>query len=150
MLSAIPAPFRCVLVSLACIVVSCGSAVAQPPLETPPVTRGPIRPVLRSAAGKPPTLDWLAASFEVLQTADVITTAMALRNGLHEQNPLLKGIAGQTLALSAVKASVTTAALVLTHRIVKRHRFAGTLLLAGLDGTLAIIVTRNLQAARAR
>jgi hypothetical protein len=55
-------------------------------------------------------------------------------------------VASHPLRLTLVKATVTTASLLMTHRIVKRHRLGGMLLLAGLNGTLAIVVSRNMQA----
>jgi hypothetical protein len=94
------------------------------------------------------TLNLMTASYEALQAADVITTVQAIRRGAREQNPVMQGVASHPLRLALVKASVTTATLVMTHRIVKRHRLGGMLLLAGLNGTLAIVVSRNMQANR--
>ena len=92
-------------------------------------------------------LNLLTLSFEGLQAADAITTIFAMRGGATEQNPVMQHIASHPVRLAVVKASVTTASLLMTHRIVKRHRLAGMLLLAGLNSTLAIVVTRNVQVA---
>jgi hypothetical protein len=126
-------------------------AVAPPaPVADPIQTRGRVASAIVRTLERKAMLNALTASYEVLQAADVITTTLALRNGSLEQNPLLKGFAHHPVRLAIFKASVTTASLILTHRLVKKHRLGGTLLLAGLNGTLAIIVARNMQVEPAR
>ena len=132
-------------------VVAADATAEAEPAGTPPApvadaipTRGRVASAIIRTLERKAMLNALTASYEVLQAADVITTTLALRNGSREQNPLLKGFAHHPIRLSIVKASVTTASLILTHRLVKKHRLGGTLLLAGLNGTLAIIVARNM------
>ena len=144
---------RLLLVGWTLAVVGGGSAYADPACglddrgveATTPAVSG-VRKVLEH----PRTMTWLVASFGALQTADVISTRMAIARGLEERNPLVKGFAGDAFTLTLVKASVSAASLVLTNRLAKRHRMAGALLMAGLDGTLAIVAARNLHLAHNR
>ena len=54
----------------------------------------------------------------------MLGTTTALRDGGVESNPIMKGIAGNSLALAAVKAGTTTATIYLAHHLWQRNRRA--------------------------
>ena len=168
-MSIVQGALRCAIISLALIMASNGPAGAQEHVSrnTDAVVAGSLLlpvPVLAQPAGEPAVvrsglritfehprmMNWLTAAFAILQTADVVSTRIALNGGLREQNPFVKGFASHTVGLSLVKASASGAAILLTRRVAAKHRLAGTLLMAGLDGTMGMIVTRNMQAIRRR
>ena len=87
-------------------------------------------------------------SFVLLQALDVAATRRALNRGAVETNPLIKGIAGSTLALAAVKAAQAAGTIWLTESLRKKHRTAAVVLMIGLNAGYGVVVVRNFRWAR--
>ena len=105
-------------------------------IEPAPPARGTVVPAL-------------SISLAALQAYDVFSTTTALRNGGVESNPIMKGIAGNSLALTAVKAGTTTATIYLAHRLWRRHRRAQAIaLMAITNGLMAGVALHNASVVR--
>ena len=96
---------------------------------------------------KPSGRGAIFATFEVsyvgLQALDIASTLRALDNGYVEANPVMVGPAAHPAAFVAVKAASTAGTIFLARRIAGRHRVAGIVLMAALDGAYAVIAGRN-------
>jgi hypothetical protein len=97
---------------------------------------------------RPAPLAPLYISFAALQAFDAVTTIRALEAGGVEVNPLLKGVAGNGVALVAVKAGATVATVYLAERLWKKNRVAAIVLMATLNGVYVVAVAQNHRAAR--
>jgi hypothetical protein len=97
---------------------------------------------------RPAPLAPLYISFAALQAFDAVTTIRALEAGGVEVNPLLKGVAGNGVALVAVKAGATVATVYLAERLWKKNRVAAIVLMVTLNGVYVVAVAQNHRAAR--
>jgi hypothetical protein len=97
--------------------------------EDPPVvlaaTPRPILPVQAPPPDRerrPPALVPLYLGFGALQGLDVHATTRAIDRGAGELNPLLRGIAGNPLALAAAKAAGSAAVICASERLWKKKK----------------------------
>ena len=124
--------------------VSVFAADGEPPAATPaPLPSSSIsgpRPLSAPATA----VSVLSVSLAALQAYDVFSTTTALRRGCVEANPVMKGIAGNSIALGAVKAGTTTAAIYVAHRLWRRNRRGQAIaLMAVTNGLMAGVALRN-------
>ena len=91
-----------------------------------------------------PTWPALQVSFAALEAMDVITTVRGIKKGLIETNALMRGVAGNPVALEAVKGGAAAATLLLARRMAKRNRPAAVLTMVAVNAAYSVVVARNL------
>jgi hypothetical protein len=115
----------------------------------PPVVEAPLPPWMRDVAEKrPAALPVLYGALGTLQALDVYSTRRALGAGAIEANPLMRGPAGNTNAMLAIKAVSTTASIYFAERAWKKNRKGAVILMVIANGVTAGVVARNLRNAR--
>jgi hypothetical protein len=97
---------------------------------------------------RPAALPVLYTTFSALQLADAYSTRRALKSGAVELNPLMKGAAGNTGTMYAVKAASAVASIYLAEKAWKKNRKGAVILMAVVNGVTAAVVARNLRNAR--
>jgi hypothetical protein len=107
--------------------------------ETTPIEGRSVTP----ASTRPTPLMSLYASLATLQALDVASTRMGLKAGAIEANPLVSGLAGSPMALTAVKAGVTGAMIYASERMWKKNRKAAVLTMIGLNAAYGVVVAHN-------
>jgi hypothetical protein len=107
------------------------------------VTPSPIVATAPSPLKRPSPLVPLYVSFATLQALDIHSTHRALGQGSVEANPLMKGLAGNELALIGVKAAGTAAVLYASERIWKKNRAASVLFMVASNSAMAWVVRHN-------
>ncbi len=112
-------------------------------------------PLARSAAAilggplhRPAPLVPLYATFVGLQTLDVHSTQYALARGATEGNPVIRGLAGNELALVALKAAGTAGVIVANERLWKRNRTAAIVAMVAANSAMAWVVQHNYRTPR--
>ena len=144
----------CVL--LCCVWFGCAAparaqhAVAAPPGDAPAAAtlaadRAPAAP---PRPARPKSLVPLYVSFASLQALDVHSTARALERGGSEANPLLKGVAGNPLALAAVKVAGSAAVVYASEKMRKKNKKAAVVFMLATNAVLAVVVQHNYRAAK--
>jgi uncharacterized protein DUF5658 len=125
--------------------------LAAPPILTaltPTLPSDPDPDPVPAAFRSSPSFLALQISFGALQAMDVYSTVRSLRTGSAEANPVVRGIAGDPLALAAVKAVAATSSLLLIRRVAKKHRATAIVTLVAMNAAYAVIVAHNLRSAR--
>jgi len=115
-------------------------AAIQPMPTLPPVVRVPER--------RPAALVPLYASFIGLQILDLHSTHAALAGGAVENNPALAGFAGNTFAMSAVKAAGTAGVIFCSEKIRTRNKAAAIGLMIAANSAMTWVVQHNYRLAR--
>jgi hypothetical protein len=87
----------------------------------------------------------LDLSLVIFQALDTGTTVVALRNGAAEGNPLMRAVARDPIALSAVKAAQTAGIIYLAHRVRSHDRLTAFVLMAAVNSFEAIVVSSNVR-----
>lgn len=103
------------------------------------VTFTPSESVLR----RPAALPALYASTIALQGYDVYSTLSVLNHGGVERNPLMTGVTKSPAAFVAVKAGVTTAAIMASEQMWKRHNRVGAIVTMVASNSLMVIVAAH-------
>jgi hypothetical protein len=97
---------------------------------------------------RPAALVPLYVSFASLQALDAHSTTRALERGAVESNPLMKGLAGNTAGMLAVKAAATAGVVYSAERIWKRNKTAAELFMAAANSAMGWVVQHNYRAVR--
>ena len=97
---------------------------------------------------RPGTLLPLYASFGALQGLDAHSTHLALANGHAEANPLMRGIAGNTAGMIAVKGAATAGVVYAAERMWRRNRTAAVLFMCAANSAMVWVVQHNYRAGR--
>jgi Domain of unknown function (DUF5658) len=103
---------------------------------------GPPRAPATGPAHRPAALIPLYSSFAALQVLDVHSTWQALNQGAREVNPMVAPIAG-THGFPLLKVASTTATIIATERIRKRHPRAAVVVMIAANSAYAMIVAHN-------
>jgi len=106
-----------------------GAAPAGIGLSTPPA--------------RPPLLPILYAGFAALTAYDVYSTRQGLARGAREANPLMTGVAGNTGAMIALKASLAIGTIVAAERLWKTNKVAAIAVMLASTGVAAIVAGKN-------
>ena len=101
------------------------------------------RPLALQASARPAPLVGLYVSLASLQALDITSTRRALNAGAVEANPLVAPLAGSPLAMLALKAGVTGAAIYASERLWKKHRMAAVMTMIGLNAAHGAVVAHN-------
>jgi hypothetical protein len=97
---------------------------------------------------RPAALVPLYVSFASLQALDAHSTARALDRGAVEANPMMKGLAGNTAGMLAVKAAATAGVVYSAERIWKRNKTAALLFMVAANSAMGWVVQHNYRAVR--
>jgi hypothetical protein len=90
------------------------------------------------------TLPVLYGSFAILQTYDAIATLRGVHSGGVEINPMMAGVSRSPAAMWAVKAGVTTAAIVASERLWRAHRRSQAIVVMAIaNGVMAGVALHN-------
>ena len=100
-------------------------------------------PAEGSQPSRPRTLLPLYFSFASLQALDVHSTTRALGNGAEEANPLMRGLASNPIALSAVKAAGAAGVIYASEKIWKKNKTAAVIFMIAANAGLAFVVQHN-------
>lgn len=101
------------------------------------------RPLAVRPSARPAPLVGLYVSLASLQALDITSTQRALNAGGVEANPLVAPLAGSPLAMLALKAGVTGAAIYASERLWKKNRVAAVMTMIGLNAAHAAVVAHN-------
>jgi hypothetical protein len=102
-----------------------------------------LPPVEISAGPRPSVLPILYVSFAALQGFDAYSTTAALGRGVQEANPMMRGVAGNTPAVWAVKAASTAASIWFAERLWKTNRVGAIVTMVVVNGMMASVAARN-------
>jgi hypothetical protein len=97
---------------------------------------------------RPGALVPLYVSFATLQVLDTHSTSRALNRGAVEANPMMKGLAGNTTALLAVKAAGTAGVIFASEKMWKKNRPAAVFFMIAANSGMAWVVQNNYRAVR--
>jgi hypothetical protein len=97
---------------------------------------------------RPSALVPLYASFVAMQGFDMFSTSKAVSVGAQEANPLMKPVAGKSMASVAVKAAATAGSIYFTERAWKQNRKGAVILMTALNVATAAVVAHNTQVAK--
>jgi uncharacterized protein DUF5658 len=100
------------------------------------------------SVSRPTALVPLYASFVALQGFDILSTSKAVSVGAQEANPVMKPVAGKSMASLAVKAAATAGSIYFTERAWKQNRKGAVILMTALNVATAAIVAHNTQVAK--
>jgi hypothetical protein len=104
----------------------------------------------RTAADASPgpsrALTSLQVSFVALEALDVFSTMRGMSRGHTEANPLMRGVAGNSMAMMTVKAGATASTILLVRQVARKNRVAAIAILAATNTALSVVVARNLRA----
>ena len=118
---------------------SVAPAPVAPPGRMPVVFSTPLLP-----APRPPLLVPMYASFATLQALDYHSTTRALASGAgREANPLMRPIVDNHAAFIAAKAAATTAIVVATERMWKKHPRKAVVFMVAANSAMAVVVAHN-------
>ena len=119
---------------------------AEPP-ATP--ARAPVSPALAATTiRRPAILLPLYISFAAMQVLDIRSTQQALSGGGVEGNPVMGGIVGSPVAMTAMKVGATAGIVFLSEKMRKRNPVAAVVMMVGLNSAYAMVVSRNYAIAR--
>ena len=121
-----------------------------PALAAPAVPAGQdfTPPAASLRQQRPAALVPLYVSFASLQALDAHSTTRALDRGAVEANPLMKGLAGNTAGMFAVKAAATAGVVYSAERIWKRNKTAAVLFMVAANSAMGWVVQHNYRAVR--
>ena len=97
---------------------------------------------------RPGALLPLYASYGTLQILDTHSTSRAINSGAVEANPMMKGLAGNEVAMLAVKAAGTAGVIFASERIWKRNKTAAVVFMIASNAGMAWVVQNNYRAVR--
>ena len=100
------------------------------------------------ARRRPSALMPMYVSFASLQALDAHSTSRALDRGAVEANPLMRGLAGNTAGMLAIKAGATTAVVYSAERIWRKNRTAAVVFMLAVNSAMALVVQHNYRVAR--
>jgi len=103
---------------------------------------------LGKALARPKLLPALYISYAALQAFDVFSTKQALSQGAREANPLMQGVAGNSGAFVAVKATVAVGTIVAAERLWKTNKTAAIAVMVASNSVAAIVAARNARTLR--
>ena len=112
-------------------------AVSVAPSLTPP-----------ASAKRPSILIPLYVSFGVMQALDLHSTQLALAGGGREANPLMGGVVGSPVAMTALKVGTTAGIIFLSEKVRKRNRVAAVVMMVTMNSAYAMVVSHNYSLAR--
>jgi hypothetical protein len=126
----------------------------DPPAQTlASETLAPVRlevvhmPADFKAPSRGPALPVLYGSLAALQAYDAVATLRGVNAGRVEINPMMAGVSGTPAAMWAVKASVTTAAIVASERLWRTHRRSQAIVVMAIaNGVMAGVALHNASA----
>jgi hypothetical protein len=109
-----------------------------------------LRPTLGqpAAAPRPAILMPLYVSFAALQVLDITSTRSALAGGGVEGNPIMGGVVGSPVAMTAVKLGAAAGIVFLSEKVRKRNPVAAVVMMVGMNSAYAMVVSRNYAIAR--
>ena len=119
-------------------------AAPQSPLPSQPRTPVAARPEER----RPSALIPLYASFVTLQVLDVQSTRYALDHGAVEANPAVKGLAGNTVAMAAMKAAGTAGVIFVSEKLRMKNKAAAIGLMIATNSAMTWVVQHNYRTVR--
>lgn len=103
------------------------------------------RSMRRSEATRPAALPVLYVTLGVLQGLDVYSTSTNLKAGGRELNPVMQPVAGNVVALGAVKAATTATSILIAEKLWRRHRMAAVVSMVLSNVILTSVVAHNFQ-----
>ena len=118
--------------------------LATAPAAQPPAQLTPVQPP--AASKRPGSLVPLYVSFATLQALDVHSTRRALSRGAEESNPLMKGVAGNSGALLAVKAGGAVGVIFAAEKIWKKNKAAAVAFMVIANVGMVLVVQHNYRA----
>ena len=153
MLSAVPAAAQDQSTPQAELFAAAANSAAPPvPLpEQMPAASLPASPFAVPApphSRRPSALLPLYVSFASLQALDAHSTSRALDHGAVEANPLMRGIAGNTAGMLAVKAAGTAGVIYAGEKLWRRNKTAAVLFMVAANSALALVVQHNYRTVR--
>lgn len=124
---------------------------ATPPSAAPAIARAETGIAATapdfSRLRRPSLLPALYATTVALQALDAHSTMSALNRGAREANPLMKGVAGHSGALLAVKAGAAAGTIYFAEKLWRRNRVAAVVLMVAVNGVTAAVVAHNYRVA---
>jgi hypothetical protein len=105
-------------------------------------------PAQPPAARRPALLLPLYVSFAAMQALDIRSTQQALRGGGVEGNPIMGGIVGSPVAMTAMKVGATAGIIFLSEKVRKRNPVAAVVMMVGMNSAYAMVVSHNYAIAR--
>jgi hypothetical protein len=99
-------------------------------------------------ARRPALLMPLYVSFATLQVLDIRSTQNALKAGGVEGNPMMSGVVGSPVAMTALKVGATAGIILLTEKVRKRNPVAAVVMMVGLNSAYAMVAAQNFAIAR--
>jgi hypothetical protein len=98
----------------------------------------------RHDSSRPALLAPMYGGLIALQAYDVYSTTTALNHGAREANPIMGGVAGNPIALAAVKAAVTGTSIFAAERMWKQgHRAQAVAVMIISNGLMAAVAAHN-------
>ena len=97
---------------------------------------------------RPGSLVPLYVSFATLQVLDTHSTSRALAQGAVEANPLMKGVAGNSGALLAVKAAGATGVIFAAEKMWRKNKAAAIVFMVAANVGMAWVVQHNYRAVK--
>jgi len=123
------------------------TAVADAPvLFVPVVASTNIGGADDVSPGSSRALTSLQVSFVALEALDVFSTMRGMRHGHTEANPLMRGVAGNPMAMATVKAGAAASTILLVRQVGRKNRVAAIAMMAAMNTALSVVVARNLRA----
>ena len=134
----------------AAVLVLTAPAVPAPsaePAATP--AQASVMPALTATTvRRPAILLPLYISFAAMQVLDIRSTQQALNGGGVEGNPVMGGIVGSPVAMTAMKVGATAGIVFLSEKMRKRNPVAAVVMMVGFNSAYAMVVSRNYAIAR--
>jgi hypothetical protein len=94
-----------------------------------------------------PTFMAMQISFGALQVLEVVSTVRALNQGHQEGNALMRGVAGNPVALASVKGGAAVTTMLLARRVAKKNPLVAVAVMAAVNSAYSMIVVHNLRIA---
>jgi hypothetical protein len=99
-------------------------------------------------ARRPVVLLPLYVSFAALQVLDIRSTQQALQGGGVEGNPLMGGVVGSPVAMTALKIGAAAGIVLLSEKVRKHNPVAAVVMMVGMNSAYAMVVSHNYAIAR--
>jgi hypothetical protein len=133
------------------ILVAAGHPLAAQDLNVAPAIRAAmaadatLRPTLVQPAStrRPSVLVPLYVSFAALQVLDIRSTQQALKGGGVEGNPLMGGVVGSPVAMTALKIGATAGIVLISEKVRKRNPVMAVVMMVTLNSAYAMVVSHN-------
>jgi hypothetical protein len=104
-------------------------------------TRSTLMPP--AAPRRPTVLLPLYVSFAALQVLDIRSTQQALAGGGVEGNPVMSGVVGSPVAMTALKIGATAGIIMVSEKVRKRNPVAAVVMMVTLNSAYAMVVSHN-------